>query len=150
MRASTIETLREHTWQDSAVLESLSALEAPAAADEEAEEERARRSRAAKRERAKVALGMLSSCFERVAVTAQQQQVPSSLSHAVAVAPPFISTSGEGEIKESPRFFPAMGPGKLTSRPDVCEEKRARKCAQLQRFGGYPQSGAALDAQIGG
>ena len=115
---------------------------------EEAEEAEAAAAKlAAKRERAKVALGMLGSRFQRVDDAAGSPRTP----HAAAAAPPLTSPRGEGAdtwTKKSPRFFPDLDSGKLTTRPDL--EKLARKRAQQLRFGGYSDKGAAIDAKIGG
>ena len=115
---------------------------------EEAEEAEAAAAKlAAKRERAKVALGMLGSRFQRVDDAAGSPRTP----HATAAAPPLTSPRGEGAdtwTKKSPRFFPDLDSGKLTTRPDL--EKLARKRAQQLRFGGYSDKGAAIDAKIGG
>ena len=131
--------------------------------EEVAADEEARRALASKRERSKVALGLLGSRFQRVEVDAAGQKrvadIPSNGTPRAAVAaPPLISPRGDGEsavadkdgnwTKRSLRFFPDMDAGKLTSRPDL--EKLARDRAKKNRFGGYSDSGAAIDAQIGG
>jgi hypothetical protein len=117
---------------------------------EEAEEAEAAAAKlAAKRERAKVALGMLGSRFQRVDDAAGSPRTPHAA--AAAAAPPLTSPRGEGVdtwTKKSPRFFPELDSGKLTSRPDL--DKLARKRAQQLRFGGYSDKGAAIDAKIGG
>ena len=116
---------------------------------EEAEEaEEAAAKVAAKRERAKKALGLLGSRFQRVDDAAGSPRTPHA---AAAAAPPLTSPRGEGAetwAKKSPRFFPDLDSGKLTSRPDL--EKLARKRAAQLRFGGYSDKGAAIDAKIGG
>ena len=117
----------------------------------EVEEEAKRK----KRERAKVALGMLSSRFQRVEVDPTNHRVPDSslnvTSHGSVAVLPLRTSTEEGaadtKAKEQARFFPAMDAGKLSLRPDL--EKLACQRESSQRFGGYSQAGDALDAQRG-